>query len=296
MKRTPEEQASFEEKQNEKPDSKIRRKFKVDSSTRGWSGANYGGQRILPPMDEDESLSQFDAFLLNVARVSHMRNSIGREYSFRSIVSVGNGNGTFGVAMATSSDVASASRKARMKALRRLQFIERFEDRTVYEDMYVNHHRTFMHIRQQPSGYGLRCHRAIITMCKLVGIEDLYVKTNGATTMLNLVKCFMKALLAQETHQQKADRLGYHIVEYDPLRDNYPLVLASPKNRVTKEEPYDEYKEYLNRPLITRDVRRSEGFHNHHWMGIRYGTSQGPPIPNATVIPDKLKRIKEAEL
>lgn len=295
--RTSEEQIAFEEKKKEELDSKKPTRFrKRDNSTRGWTGGQWGGQRLVPPLDEDENLSQFDGFLLNLARVSHMKNSVGREYSNRAIVAVGNGNGTFGVGMATSSDAFSSSRKARMKALRRLQFIDRYEDRTVYEDMYVNHHRTFMHIRQQPPGYGLRCHRAIITMCKLMGIKDLYVKTYGSTRMLNIVKCFIKALHSQETHQQKADRLGYHVVEYDPLRDNYPVVLASPKNGITKTEPFDEYEEYLNRPLITRVVRRSEGFHNHHWLNIRYGGGQGPPIPNPTIIPEKLRIIKDAEL
>ena len=45
----------------------------------------------------------------------------------------------------------------------------RFEDRTIFEDIYVNHHRTWLNMRQQPKGYGLRCHRALKEMCKLIG-------------------------------------------------------------------------------------------------------------------------------
>ena len=48
-------------------------------------------------------------------------------------------------------------------------FTFRFEDRTVFEDMFVNYHHTTMYIRQQPSGYGLRCHRAVTELCKLIG-------------------------------------------------------------------------------------------------------------------------------
>lgn len=125
------------------------------------------------------------------------------------------------------------------------------------------------------------------------GIKDLYVRTYGATTPASVVKCFVKALHTQETHQEKANRLGYHVVRFDPLRDNFPEVLASP-NKETKEEPYDEYLEYLRQPLITRVVRKREGYCQHQWSDVLYQTNQGPPIPNPEKIPDKFRDVRES--
>lgn len=289
--RTEEEQIAWEEKRKDADQRRFRPK---DSSARGWSGGQWGGQKVIAE-DPDEVTSQFSAYLLEAKRVSHMNNKVGRVYSFRAMVAVGNGRGTFGIDMVAGPDIHTASRQARAKALKKLQYIERYEDRTVYEDMYVNHHCTYMNIRQQPKGYGLRCHRAIMTLCRLIGIKDLYVKTTGGTMMLTLVKCFVKGLHSQETHQQKADRLGYHVVECDPLRDFYPVVLASPSTTV-RTEPYDEYKAFLNKPLIAKQIRSMEGNYPKSWSKILYSSSQGPVVPRKIEIPDVMRQIKRESL
>lgn len=121
------------------------------------------------------------------------------------------------------------------------------------------------------------------------------MRTYGATTPLSVVKCFMKALHTQETHQEKADRLGYHVVRFDPMRDNLPQVLASPRDNA-RHEPYDEHREYLSQPLITRDVRKREGFGLHDWMNVLYQSNRGPPVPNPVRVPERLSRVKESEL
>lgn len=112
--------------------------------------------------------------------------------------------------------------------------------------------------------------------------------------MMNLLKCFVKSLHSCETHQQKADRLGYHIVECDHLKDNFPVVLASPSNGAVKSEPFDEYNEYLNKPLLTRQVRKEEGYFNHPWSNILYSKSQGPPIRSCNHIPEFITNIRNA--
>lgn len=119
--RTEEEQQKYEDSRNERS-TKIQRS--KDNSNRGWSGGSWGGQRLIP--DANETIpSNFDAYLLQAARVSHMIASVGRVYSIRALVVVGNGDGTFGVGMHSSHDVPNAARKARVKALKRLQFIDR---------------------------------------------------------------------------------------------------------------------------------------------------------------------------
>lgn len=48
-------------------------------------------------------------------------------------------------------------------------------------------------------GYGLRCHRAIITICRLIGIKDMYAKVSGSLNMLNLTRGLFHGLSRQVT-------------------------------------------------------------------------------------------------
>ena len=103
----------------------LKKSLKV-SSERGWTGGQYGGMRLGPP---DPVLGQnffdFDSVIMDLARVSHMRGGIGRVYSFRAMVAVGNFKGLVGVGMCVSPTIAGAFRKARQKAINRLMFVER---------------------------------------------------------------------------------------------------------------------------------------------------------------------------
>jgi len=288
--RSEEEQAEFLKLREEKEKARIR---PPREKVMGWTGAHWGGVFLDPtPNDPFEG---FRTLILSQQRVSHMTGRQGRVYSKKAQVAVGNGNGVIGFGAASSPDFVSAVRKAKTKAEKRLQLIERFEERTVFEDLYVNHHHTYMYIRQQPKGYGLRCHRAVADICKIVGIKDLYVKTFGSTTMLNLTKCFLKGLTMQETHQQKADRLGYHVVEYDELRNGYPRVLASPSNG-TKSEEFNEMESYLNQDLLIREFKNIEGLRNDVWSRAQITNNRGMPVPPCQVVPEDITSIKNYRL
>lgn len=47
------------------------------------------------------------------------------------------------------------------------------------------------------AGYGLHCHRAVITMCKLIGIKDLYCRVEGSVNLLNITRAFFTGLANQ---------------------------------------------------------------------------------------------------
>ena len=113
--------------------------------------------------------------------------------------------------------------------------------------------------------------------------------------MLNLLKCYVKGVLSQETHQQKADRLGYHVVEFDSLRHNCPRVLASPSGEV-KTKPHDDYTEYLNQELVMRDVRFAEGGKMSPFNLAIASNNRGPPVPASRSVPDFLTKIPDLKI
>lgn len=47
------------------------------------------------------------------------------------------------------------------------------------------------------AGYGLHCHRAVITLCKLIGIEDMYCKVEGSVNLLNITRALFTGLANQ---------------------------------------------------------------------------------------------------
>lgn len=46
-------------------------------------------------------------------------------------------------------------------------------------------------------GYGLHCHRAVITLCKLIGIRDMYCKVEGSVNLLNITRALFNGLANQ---------------------------------------------------------------------------------------------------
>merc|ERR550534_258511 len=111
--------------------------------------------------------------------------------------------------------------------------------------------------------------------------------------MLNLTKCFLKGLAAQETFQEKADRLGYHVVQFDGLKNNYPVVLASPSKGNENIETHDDYNDYLNQKIILKDFKRREGLSVSKWSHVRATDNRGPPVPSSYVLPDVLTDIRD---
>ncbi|MBW01976.1 28S ribosomal protein S5, mitochondrial, partial [Eschrichtius robustus] len=145
-----------------------KRKMKVKRE-RGWSGNTWGGVSLGPPDpgSSGETYDDFDTRILEVRNVFNMTAKEGRK------------------------------RSAKNKAVHYLHYIERYEDHTIYHDISLTFKRTHIKMKKQPRGYGLRCHRAIITICRLIGIKDMYAKVSGSVNMLNLTRGLFHGLSRQ---------------------------------------------------------------------------------------------------
>lgn len=67
----------------------------------------------------------------------------------------------------------------------------------VYHDFFTQFGKTKIYVSQKPKGYGLVCHRAIKSMCEVIGIKDLHAKIEGSTNLQHIVKAFFLGLLQQ---------------------------------------------------------------------------------------------------
>ena len=57
------------------------------------------------------------------------------------------------------------------------------------------------------AGYGLRCHRIVALLCRLIGIKDMYAKIEGAINPQNITKAFIRGLLKQVRASVRCTRL-----------------------------------------------------------------------------------------
>ncbi|XP_077521547.1 mitochondrial ribosomal protein S5 [Amblyomma americanum] len=206
---------------------------KLTPLERGWSGHRMPGRSIGPPDPiGDVTFDSFDTIVLELRLVTRMTGNLGRLRRHRAMVVVGNKNGLIGFASGKANDARAALRVAKNKAVQRLRYIDRFEGHTVFHDYFTQYGPMKVMVRKKPKGYGLVCHRVFKEICKLVGITDLHAKLIGcrARSVSNLVRAFILGLHNQKTHQQLADEKRLHLVEFKNETDNYPRVVASPRD------------------------------------------------------------------
>uniref|UniRef100_G3N4R0 Small ribosomal subunit protein uS5m n=1 Tax=Gasterosteus aculeatus aculeatus TaxID=481459 RepID=G3N4R0_GASAC len=144
-----------------------RRKMRVKRE-RGWTGNSMGGTSLGPPDPgpNGETYEDFDSRVIEVKSVFNMTGREGRKRSISCLVAVGNGNGAAGFALGKAADRMTALRKAKNRAIHYLYYIERYNEQTIYHDIQSKFKRTTLRMKKQNEGYGLHCHRAVITMCR----------------------------------------------------------------------------------------------------------------------------------
>ncbi|CAL8297955.1 unnamed protein product [Merluccius merluccius] len=245
-----------------------RRRTKVKRG-RGWTGSSWGGISLGPPDPgpNGETYEDFDSRVIEVKNVFNMTSKEGRKRSVSCLVAVGNGNGAAGFAVGKAADRPTALRKAKNRAVHYLYYIERYDNHTIYHDIESTFKKTTLRMKKPHKGYGLHCHRAIITLCKLMGIQDMYCKVDGSINLLNITRALFTGLANQETHQTLADRKRLNVVEFRGERGALPLVVARPEAGVMIDpEPHDHTP---NTRLHWADVRVTQGSKRSVWATVK---------------------------
>ncbi|XP_075720532.1 small ribosomal subunit protein uS5m isoform X2 [Rhinoderma darwinii] len=252
----------------ERDDFDKKRKTRVKRE-RGWTGQSWGGISIghPDPGPNGETYENFDCRVIEMKSVFNMTAKEGRKRSVSTLVVVGNGNGAAGFALGKASDRLIALRKAKNKAIQYLHYIERYNNHTIYHDISSKYKRTTIKMKKQNHGYGLHCHRAVITICKLIGIEDMYAKVSGSVNMLNLTRALFLGLAQQETHQDLANKKGLHVVEFREECSPLPLIVASPQGALsTIPEPEGEIPDVK---LDWDEVKVTQGLKHSIWANVK---------------------------
>ncbi|CAG0925292.1 unnamed protein product, partial [Notodromas monacha] len=167
-----------------------------------------------------------------------MTGNLGRKFSYSIFVVTGNGDGLGGFALGRAPSLPAALRKAKNRAGQKLMRVERHENHTVLHDFHANFGKSRINVHKAPKGFGLVCHRAIKSICEVIGIKDLHAKKEACArkTVQNLTKAFFLGLLRQKSYQEMSDETKLLLVERNPDRLGFPRLLAEPSEPIPDEK------------------------------------------------------------
>ena len=132
----------------------------------------------------------------SVIRFVKQQTGKGKVERYAILVAVGNGRGLLGLGgEGKGPDFPTALCKAFPQAVRNMDCIERFEDRTVWTEMESKFGATRIIVRPRPVGFGLACNPIIHEVFKVAGIKDASAKVWGSRNQYQVMKAIVRMLL-----------------------------------------------------------------------------------------------------
>jgi len=158
------------------------------------------------PFSQQE-LDEFYKFRLILRRVTKQTGK-GKIHRYNAITVVGNGDGMVGLGQGKDEDATRAEQKSFAQAVRNMDWVERFEKRTIWTDMETKLGSTRMYLRPRPVGFGLRCNPNLHQVLKAAGIKDISAKVWGSRNPVNVIKAAFRMLQAGHAPLGMGDGVG----------------------------------------------------------------------------------------
>ncbi|KAI0754401.1 hypothetical protein C8Q80DRAFT_366282 [Daedaleopsis nitida] len=130
-----------------------------------------------------------------VIRYVKQQTGKGKIERYSVLIVVGNGRGLLGLGEGKGADFPSAVAKAFPQAVRNMDYVERYEDRTVWTEMENKFGSTRIILRPRPVGFGLACNPIIHEVFKVAGIKDASAKVWGSRNPYQVMKAVVRMLL-----------------------------------------------------------------------------------------------------
>lgn len=119
----------------------------------------------------------------------------GRIASFYALVVVGNGEGVMGIGEGKDKEsTVNAQAKAYSEAIKGLDTVARFENRTIFTETFMKLGATQIRMWPRPAGFGLAVNPYIHQICKAAGLHDLSAKVIGSRNGMQVSKATMMML------------------------------------------------------------------------------------------------------
>lgn len=156
---------------------------------------------IVPVNPLKGCFDDFETRILRIRYVGVAQGKLSREARLSCIVALGNHKGILGIGYGKARKKTSAIDSARFSAAKNLVYYTLCEDRTVYHSYMAEYHKTKMLVYRKDPNSGIRCHRVLQILCRLIGIKDLRVKIEkNSKNTDSVVHAFLNGLLNMVTN------------------------------------------------------------------------------------------------
>ncbi|THC92846.1 hypothetical protein EYZ11_007688 [Aspergillus tanneri] len=118
-----------------------------------------------------------------------------------------------GIGEAKSDERQESDTQSRYRAIRNMQPVRRYEDRTIFGDVKGKVGAVELKLMTRPPGFGLRCQHLIYEMCRVAGIHDLAARVGRSRNPMNTVKATFEALKSQRDPEEIARARGKKLVD-----------------------------------------------------------------------------------
>jgi small subunit ribosomal protein S5 len=175
------------------------------------SSAESDSQGGISPLSNlplsSRELKNLYRFPLLTRRITQQtgKGKIHRQYC---MMVVGNGDGLVGLGEGKDEDLPRATDKAFAQAVRNMDWVERFEKRTIWTEIETKLGATRIILRPRPVGFGLRCNPNIHQVLKAAGIKDISAKVWGSRNPMNVIKALFRMLQAGNAPLSMGDGIG----------------------------------------------------------------------------------------
>jgi small subunit ribosomal protein S5 len=191
------------------PDATLR------TDNEGEEGSSSSGETSSSRFpDRFANLPYSSKFLSSLYRFPLIRKRVVQQTSkgkiprMFALVVVGNGDGLVGFGQGKDEGTPKAMDKAFSAAVKRLDYVDRFEDRTIWTTMEMKLGATRVVMRPRPVGFGLMVNPYVHQVCKAAGIRDLSAKVYGSRNGMQIVKAVMMMLQGGSTPLGMGDGIG----------------------------------------------------------------------------------------
>ncbi|KAI9722055.1 MAG: hypothetical protein M1812_002015 [Candelaria pacifica] len=138
---------------------------------------------------------------------------MGKIQSIYYLTIAGNGSGLLGIGEGKATEPENARKQAYMAAIRNMQPIRRYEERTIYGEVEGKVGAVEVKLMARSPGFGVRCQQYIFEMCRCAGITDLAARVTRSRNPMNVVKATYAALQSQRLPDDIARARGKKLVD-----------------------------------------------------------------------------------
>ncbi|KAJ7185617.1 hypothetical protein C8R46DRAFT_1061221 [Mycena filopes] len=142
---------------------------------------------------------------------------------------VGDGEGMVGLGFGKHEGAEVAAVKSYRDAVRNMDWVERFENRTIWTEVQTKFGATVVILRPRPVGFGLRCNPYIHTLLAAAGIKDISAKVWGSRNPIGVLKATLRLIQAGNAPLGMGDGVG------GPGRRSWKGTGLRNKNQIERE-------------------------------------------------------------